>query len=52
MKKQCFHLGNINTVSSAIIKKANLNRNTFMQRLLFNMYTGVDVDVPYENTNN
>ena len=52
MKKQCFHLGNINTVSSSIIKKANLNRNTFMQRLLFNMYTGVDVDVPYENTNN
>lgn len=52
MKKQCFHLGNINTVSSSIIKKANLNRNTFMQRLLFNMYTGVDVDIPYENTNN
>ena len=52
MKKQCFHLGNINTVSSSIMKKANLNRNTFMQRLLFNIYTGVDVDIPYENTNN
>jgi exodeoxyribonuclease V alpha subunit len=34
MKEKCFHLGNIDTVNSAVKKKENLTRNTFMQELL------------------
>ena len=34
MKEKCFHLGNVDTVNMAVKKKANLTRNTFMQRLL------------------
>lgn len=34
MKEKCFHLGNVDTVNMAVKKKANLSRNTFMQRLL------------------
>ncbi len=34
MKEKCFHIGNINTVNTAIKKKENLNRMTFMQELL------------------
>ena len=34
MKEKCFHLGNVDTVNSAVKKKANFDRNTFMQKLL------------------
>lgn len=34
MKEKCFHLGNIDTVNLAVKKKANLVRNTHMQRML------------------
>lgn len=34
MREKCFHLGNIDTVNQAVKKKANLVRNTHMQRLL------------------
>ncbi len=34
MKKRCFHLGTLQTVNIAIKKKANLERNTFIQQLL------------------
>lgn len=34
MKKNCFHLGTLQTVNIAVKKKANLERNTFMQQLL------------------
>lgn len=34
MKEKCFHLGNIDTVNQAVKKKANLVRNTHMQRML------------------
>ena len=34
MKEKCFHIGNINTVNSAVKKKENLSRDTFMQELL------------------
>ena len=34
MKEKCFHLGNVDTVNLAVKKKANFDRNTFMQKLL------------------
>ena len=34
MKKQCYHLGALDSVNIACGKKANLTRNTFMQELL------------------
>ena len=34
MKKKCYHLGTLKSVNQAISKKANLERNTFMQHLL------------------
>lgn len=34
MKEKCFHLGNVDTVNLAVKKKANLTRNTFMQKLI------------------
>lgn len=34
MKKKCYHLGTLKSVNQAIGKKANLERNTFMQELL------------------
>lgn len=34
MKKHCFHLGTLQIVNIAVKKKANLERNTFMQELL------------------
>lgn len=34
MKEKCFHLGNVDTVNLAVKKKANLIRNTFMQKLI------------------
>lgn len=34
MKERCFHLGSADTVNIAIKKKANLTRNTFMEKLL------------------
>lgn len=34
MKKKCYHLGSLNSVNQAVKKKANLQRNTFMQQLL------------------
>ena len=34
MRKQCFHLGNVDTVNIAVKKKANLTRNTSMQWLI------------------
>ena len=34
MKKKCYHLGSLKSVNQAISKKANLERNTFMQDLL------------------
>ena len=34
MKKKCYHLGTLKSVNQAISKKANLERNTFMQDLL------------------
>jgi len=34
LKERCFHLGNIDTVNQAVIKKANLVRNTYMQKML------------------
>ena len=37
-KKRCFHLGSVNNVNSAISKKENLSRHTFMQQLLFEIY--------------
>lgn len=37
MKKRCYHLGTLSSVSQAIGKKANLTRHTFMQQLLLNM---------------
>ena len=52
MKKRCFHLGNLNTVKSAIKRKANLSRNTFSQRLLTSMKNGVEVDIPYPKVDN
>ena len=52
MKKRCFHLGNLNTVKSAIKRKANLSRNTFSQRLLTSMINGVEVDIPYPKVDN
>ena len=36
-KKKCYHLGGLNTVNNAIHKKANLERNTFMQDLLIGL---------------
>ena len=34
MKNKCYHLGTLTSVNQAIKKKANLQRNTFMQKLL------------------
>jgi exodeoxyribonuclease V alpha subunit len=34
MKEKCYHLGDIGTVNSAIKKKENLSRNTFLLKLL------------------
>ena len=34
MKERCFHFGDTTTVNRAIKKKANLSRNTFMQKML------------------
>lgn len=34
MRKRCFHLGSLSTVNQAVLKKANLKRQTFMQSLL------------------
>ena len=34
MKERCFHFGDTTTVNRAIKKKANLSRNTFMQKSL------------------
>lgn len=34
MKKRCYHLGTLQTVNRAVMKKANFQRNTFMQQLL------------------
>ena len=34
MRKKCYHLGTLKSVNQAIGKKANLERNTFMQKLL------------------
>lgn len=34
MRKKCYHLGTLKSVNQAIGKKANLERNTFMQELL------------------
>lgn len=34
MRKNCYHLGSLSTVNATIVKKANLERNTFMQQLL------------------
>lgn len=34
MKERCFHIGSINTVNTAIKKKENFNRMTFMKDLL------------------
>lgn len=36
MRERCFHLGSKSTIEAAIHKKANLQRNTFMQDLLSN----------------
>ena len=33
-KSKCYHIGNLQTVNSAIKKKANLKRSTFLQGLL------------------
>lgn len=37
MKERCYHLGTLDSVNNATIKKANLTRHTFMQDLLLNM---------------
>lgn len=37
MKEKCFHLGNVDTVNQAVKKKANLIRNTHMQRMLMQL---------------
>jgi len=34
MRKTCFHLGELDTINKAVLKKENLTRHTFMQRLL------------------
>lgn len=34
MKKRCYHLGTLQTVNRTVMKKANFQRNTFMQQLL------------------
>lgn len=40
MKKNCYHLGSLNSVNQAIYKKANLERHTFMKNLLIDMDNG------------
>lgn len=37
MKEKCYHLGTLDSVNMAVVKKANLIRNTFMQQLLLTM---------------
>ena len=37
MKKNCYHLGALNSVNQAIYKKANLERHTFMKNLLIDI---------------
>lgn len=50
MKEVCYHLGSLSTVNMSVKKKANLNRNTFMQDMLLttlpkmNGFTGQQVD--------
>ena len=34
MRKKCYHLGALETVNQAVVKKANLERHTMMQELL------------------
>jgi len=34
MKKKCFHLGAVQTINQAVVKKANLTRHTFIQDML------------------
>jgi exodeoxyribonuclease V alpha subunit len=36
MKEKLYHLGSLQSVNQAVKKKANLTRNTFMQKLLKN----------------
>ena len=48
MKEKCFHFSNIKTINYAIQIKENLNRNTYMQRLLTDMYNGIEVELPYK----
>lgn len=48
MKEKCFHFSNIKTINYAIKIKENLNRNTYMQRLLTDMYNGIEVEIPYK----
>ena len=37
MRKKCYHLGTLNTVNMSIKKKENMNRHTFMQKMLLDM---------------
>lgn len=50
MKEICYHLGTLSSVNKAVIKKANLTRNTFMQYLLTTMkkeeYKNISNNVP------
>ena len=41
MKKHCYHLGTIQTINRAVMKKANYQRNTFMEQLLKEGVTNV-----------
>lgn len=43
MREKCFHLGSVDTVNQAVKKKANLVRNTSMQKLLKQMIKEVAV---------
>ena len=36
MREMCYHIGSLKTVNNAVMKKANLQRMTFMQTLLKN----------------
>lgn len=38
MRKRCFHLGTMNTINKAVVKKANLERHTFMRTLLLDIW--------------
>ena len=39
MREMCYHIGSLKTVNNAVMKKANLQRMTFMQTLLKNAKT-------------